>query len=150
MAKYGNRYFAFDLIYYLRVKNEPFYHEAANHDITLIKLYKKYPDMREAYLAALVEAILDSRTTNFNRIQMIVILEKITGIKFTGQGDKRVEYEMLKPYTQRGIRNIADWWSKHLEDNATAAIAATEKDYLFPAAPSELLNRRGVKIGKAL
>lgn len=149
MAKYGNRYFAFDLIYYFRVENEPFYHEAANHDTTLAKLFKKYPDMREEYLGALVEAILDRKTSNFNRIQMIYILEQITSIKFTEQGDKLVKYEDLKPYTQKGIHNIADWWSKHLKDNATAAIAATEKDYLFPLTPSELINLRSAKRDKA-
>jgi hypothetical protein len=139
MAKYGNRYFAFDLIYYFSREREPFYHEAANHDVTLAKLFKKYPEMREEYLGALVEAILDGKTSNYNRIMLIYNLEQITGIKFTEQGDKRAEYEKLKPYTQKGIRNIADWWSKHLEDNATAAIAATEKDYLFPPLPHESL-----------
>jgi len=113
MAKYGNRYFALDLIYYFSKEREPFYHEAANHEATFAKLLKKYPEMREAYLGSMEEAILDTRTTNYNRINLIYMLEQNTNIDFTGQGDKVVVYEDLKPYTQNGIRNVADWWSKH-------------------------------------
>ncbi len=101
MAKYGNRYFAFDLIYYFKKEREPFLHEEANHDIVLAKLVRRYPDMNELYLGAMVDAILDKKTSNYNRVNLIYILERHTGIDFTGcHNIPGIEYEYLKPYTK--------------------------------------------------
>jgi len=137
MGEIGNRYFALDIIYYLSREREPFYHEDTNHNDTFMDLFTKYPEMKEVYLGALVEAILDKKTSNYNRINLIKLLQRAARVDFDGDSEKAEDYEDLKPYTQKAIRNIADWWSKHLEDNATASIAATEKDYKFSPLPKK-------------
>ncbi len=144
MAEHGNRYFALDLVYYLRGYDPYFCEAGAGHEEAFAVLLKKYPEMRDVYLGAIVSAILDGKTKNFNRIQLLGVLKDNTGVDFMEQGHKLVEYEDLKPYTQKGIRNVADWWTKHLEENATAAVAATEKDYLYPPPSPEYLRVMGL------
>ncbi len=147
MAEHGNRYFALDLVYYI-TERDPYFCEArAGHEEAFAALLKKYPEMRDVYLGAIVSAILDGKTKNFNRIQLLYVLEQNTGIKFRGDMHG-AEYDDMKPCTQKGIRNVADWWTKHLEENATAAVAATEKDYLYPPRPKKFSQRRGIKSTK--
>jgi len=133
MGAYGNRYFAFDLIYYFREQRDTYYCTENGHEKALYKLYERYPDMREEYLSAIVEGILDSDTKTFNRNLLIWNLKEVTGVDFKKMPE-RVRYVDMGPYILDGSRNVSDWWVRRTREKEAEAVAAMEADDFYRAA----------------
>jgi len=133
MGAYGNRYFAFDLIYYHREEKDSFYCTENGHEEALYRLYDRYPGMREEYLAAIVEGILDQETKAINRSQLFWDLWQLTEVDFL-EIPERAHYEDMGPYFLDGSRNVADWWVRRTREKEAEAVAAMEADDFYRAA----------------
>lgn len=117
IGKYGNEYAAYPLISYLIDLPDP--GGEFNTVKNILRLYRRYPRSRKAYLAAITYGILDKETKHLNRILLISIIEEITNYSF---GYYMVIYEMPPPVDRimpikdnsfeikRGMKNIREWW----------------------------------------
>ena len=132
MEKYGNRYFAMDLIYYEKEQMDTYYCEDSGHEEAL--LIDRYPELREVYISAIVEGMLDSETKYFNRLQLISLLERIAGKSFMPEMPEETRYQNMRPYVENAMHNVAAWWSQRLEEKAETAVAAIRKDGPVPSA----------------
>lgn len=117
LGKHGDEYAAYHLISYLR--DIPESTMEFDQIKNILRLYKRHPRSRRAYLAAITYGILDKDTKHYNRILLINILEEITNYSF---GYYMVIYEMPPPVDRimpvtdnsfeikRGLENIREWW----------------------------------------
>lgn len=130
MLEYGYQHFNHFVVDYMKHWE---YHvcEDGGYDTTYTEFYNKYPGMRDEYLGDLVEAILDPQTKNFNRIQTLSLVEKITVNDFSGEKGLDIEYDDLTPFTQKGTQNVAAWWTDRLQQKAdeTKASIARKREY---------------------
>ena len=82
-------------------------------DRNLLRLHNRYPLDQEPYLSIIVDSILDKNTAHFNRVQLIYVLEKVTGETF---GYPMIGYDEvppeLEPEIKQGLQNVKSWWEK--------------------------------------
>lgn len=116
LGKHGDEIAAFHLIAYLR-KLDPTQSDE-NHVKNIVRLYKKNPAAREAYLAYIVSGILDS-DIHYSRVQLIRTLELLTGEEFgyymSGCSNREIPEE-AKPQIEQGLENVRLWWIEHNEE----------------------------------
>lgn len=112
LAKYGNKYAALDMIYYVWKEQDIGSCELSAHHNTLYSLYNKYPNMKEQYLAALVNGILDISTKPYNRDQLVWHLSALTGVDFENIPDD-VRSEIMGPYEYKDVSEVEKWWEEH-------------------------------------
>jgi hypothetical protein len=76
----------------------------------LIHLHRRFGIDREPYLSALADAILGRKTANYNRVQLISVLEAVAGESF---GYPMVGTDVVPPgmreQAERGMENVRVW-----------------------------------------
>ena len=85
-------------------------------DDNLLRLHRRYDLNRAPYITEPVGIILNEETKHYNRVQLIYVLEQITGESFGYPmiGLDKVPEDM-KPEIERGLSSVRSWWADRKE-----------------------------------
>lgn len=124
LKKFGARNDAMEILTYYRnvLANET----TAGEDV-FYALHDKYPEMRDIYVAYLVDGTLDAYTNPSNRNQLIRVLSKVTDLEIK-EMKKNHTYEDMGPYQYEAVAKVTEWWEKRNMEKLAAAQAAMLKD----------------------
>lgn len=124
LKKFGARNDAMEILTYYRnvMANET----TAGEDV-FYALHDKYPEMRDIYVAYLVDGTLDAYTNPSNRNQLIRVLSKVTDLEIK-EMQKNHTYEDMGPYQYEAVAKITEWWEKRNVEKLAAAQTAMKKD----------------------
>lgn len=142
MAAHGDSHYAFGLIHYLKSELDSGLCDIGGQEELLLTMTEKHSHMKEDYISALVEDILDPETGELGRGILIANLERITGESFgyyEEYDDGAHTFPRYRVRPQEATEKVAAWRARQLRERASTVAAPAAEHGAQPARDADFM-----------